>query len=253
MSKSLGIYALGIIETKEPVTVTFGKVNFDQKESKVFTIHYEDIAMVAARVPIKVYTPKKRNVLSHQYVLTKVMETYSVIPFSFGNTFKSVADVKKLLKSLYTELKTILEKIQGKIEVGLKVVGKKAWLEEEVRDYGNIEHILREIDNKSENAAFYDRIKLGEEANAFFESLQQTIVTEIFTPLSDLAFQSKQNELMNERILLNAAFLIDRSTEKGFDHKVNDLYEKWEGKLDFNYSGPWPAYNFINIRLKIEG
>lgn len=251
MSKSMGIYAFGIIETEEPQT--YGKVIFDQKESKVFTILYKDIGLVAARVPAKIYTPKKKNVMAHQNVLTKMMGSFSVIPFSFGHTFKSEADVKKLLKSLYSDLKVIIGNIKGKIEVGLKVVANKVWLEEEARKYGNIEHILRGMENKSEDAAFYDRIKLGEEANAFFESLQQEIASEIFTPLSDLAFQSKQNKLLNERILLNAAFLIDRTSESLFDQKVNDLYEKWEGKLEFNYSGPWPAYNFIDIRLKIEG
>ena len=54
-------------------------------------------------------------------------------------------------------------------------------------------------------------------------------------------------------MLLNAAFLIDKDQEAEFDQLVNDLYETCSEKVEFQYSGPWPAYNFINIRLKMEG
>jgi hypothetical protein len=53
-------------------------------------------------------------------------------------------------------------------------------------------------------------------------------------------------------MLLNTAFLIDRDDEQLFDKKINQLHYKWKDKVDFKYSGPWPAYNFINIKLKVE-
>jgi hypothetical protein len=54
-------------------------------------------------------------------------------------------------------------------------------------------------------------------------------------------------------MVLNAAFLIQREMEENFDTKVNELYEKFEDKLEFKYTGPWPPYNFVNIKLEIRG
>ena len=54
-------------------------------------------------------------------------------------------------------------------------------------------------------------------------------------------------------MLLNAAFLVDEENDQAFDDLVNKLYEKWEDKVEFKYTGPWAAYNFVNIRLNIEG
>jgi len=51
---------------------------------------------------------------------------------------------------------------------------------------------------------------------------------------------------------MNAAFLIERDREQEFDAKVKEIAAKYEGKLSFKYTGPWPPYNFVHIRLKLE-
>ena len=37
----------------------------------------------------------------------------------------------------------------------------------------------------------------------------------------------------------------------GFDTPVKEIAAQHE-KLTFKYTGPWPPYNFVNIRLKLE-
>jgi hypothetical protein len=52
-------------------------------------------------------------------------------------------------------------------------------------------------------------------------------------------------------MILNAAFLVSRDAEDAFDGRVKQLGAK-HGMLTFRYTGPWPPYNFVNIRLKLE-
>jgi hypothetical protein len=52
-------------------------------------------------------------------------------------------------------------------------------------------------------------------------------------------------------MIMNAAFLVSRSHEPAFDARVKDLGTRYD-KLTFKYTGPWPPYNFVNIRLKLE-
>ena len=47
------------------------------------------------------------------------------------------------------------------------------------------------------------------------------------------------------------AFLIARDHETAFDAKVKSIASRFD-KLTFKYTGPWPPYNFVNIRLKLE-
>lgn len=62
-----------------------------------------------------------------------------------------------------------------------------------------------------------------------------------------------ENKTIPGKILLNAAYLVDGEKEEAFDGMVNDLFEVWKDKVEFKYTGPWPAYNFVNIILRIEG
>ena len=48
-----------------------------------------------------------------------------------------------------------------------------------------------------------------------------------------------------------AAFLVSREMEQAFDSRVKEIGQQYD-KLTFKYTGPWPPYNFVNIRLKLE-
>ena len=52
-------------------------------------------------------------------------------------------------------------------------------------------------------------------------------------------------------MILNAAFLVNRRDAREFDRCVKALGER-DDKLTYKYTGPWPPYNFVNIRLKLE-
>lgn len=231
----------------------FGPIELEGEIRESFTIRYKDAAMVAAEVPMKIYHPNKENLLMHQTMVSNVMtRNDTVIPISFGNVFKSKADVKVLLENLYPQFEKLFPAIKGKIELGLKVIGQKEWLESRVNKNPEVEQMAKTVRGKSEAAGYYDRIKLGGATQSIFAELKNEIQAGIYTPLEEIAESAKSNEPQGEKMLLNAAFLIDREKEAEFDELVNKQHEKWKDKVDFKYSGPWPAYNFVNIRLTVE-
>jgi hypothetical protein len=231
----------------------FGEIELEGEKRELFLISFQDSAIVATEVPMKIFHPNKENVMMHQKVLSHVMkQNDTVIPVSFGNVFHSKEDVEVLLENLYPQFKKLFPEIKGKMEVGLKVVGKKEWLESQIKDDEQIGKLAESVRDKSEAASYYERIQLGGAAQKMIQSLQNELKQEVFNPLKDSAVAAKANDPIGEKMLLNAAFLIDRDKEAEFDRHVNQLHDKWEDKVDFAYSGPWPAYNFVNIKLKVE-
>ncbi|MFA1818892.1 GvpL/GvpF family gas vesicle protein [Virgibacillus oceani] len=246
-----GIYVFCGIQANEEAT--FGDVELEGDTRKTFSLHYRDAAMVAAEVPMKIYHPNKENLMMHQDIISKVMETNdTVIPISFGNIFKSREDVEVLLENLYPQFEALFPKFKGKIEVGLKVIGKKDWMEQRVQQNPQVEKIAQNVQHKSKAAGYYERIQLGDAAKKMVTSMQQEVEADIFKPLEIQAEAAATNEPISETMLLNASFLIDREKEAAFDEMVNIAHEKWKDYTEFNYTGPWPAYNFINIRLTVE-
>lgn len=242
-----GVYPFCIIQTNDHPD--FGYIKWEGKDTRLYPIRFQDIMMIVADVPEQDYLPTRANVLAHQNVVSLVMKQFTVIPMSFSNVFSSPEEIQILLNKLYDELQSIFQKINNKIEVGLKIIARKDWLEKEIQKNGDIQK-LKEIVYQQKEAAFYEKIKLGEKTANFFYSLHHLIDKEIFSPLSILSNASKSNPPIYETMLLNAAFLIDRKQEQIFDDKVNELFEIWKDRVDFKYSGPWPAYNFIQLTIK---
>ena len=92
--------------------------------------------------------------------------------------------------------------------------------------------------------------------NGVFRALTERsvdIVKEIYDSLRPACVASRDNKTIGENMIMNAAFLLQRKKEPEFDRIVNQISERFKNILSFRYSGPWPPYNFVNIRLKLEG
>ena len=249
--EKMGIYIFCGIQTVSDEN--FGEIEIEGEKRELFTIRYKDSAMVAAEVPMKIYHPNKDNLLMHQNAVSHVMKRNdTVIPVSFGNVFHSKEDVGVLLENLYPQFETLFPEIKGKVELGLKVIGKKEWLESQVNGNTQIEKLTKAVQGKSEAASYYERVQLGGAAQKIVTSLRQDAAQKVFEPLKELAVAAKTTEPTSEKMLLKASFLVDRDKEALFDQKVNEAHDKWDDKVEFSYSGPWPAYNFVNIRLTVD-
>ena len=94
-------------------------------------------------------------------------------------------------------------------------------------------------------------MQYGRLVEAAIEARRERYVTSIFDALRPSAVASRVNKPIGDKMILNAAFLVDRSREAAFDARVKALGAKFD-ELTFRYTGPWPPYNFVNIRLKLE-
>jgi hypothetical protein len=77
-------------------------------------------------------------------------------------------------------------------------------------------------------------------------------VNTIYGDLRPLSVATRGNKLIGDNMILNAAFLVERTREEEFDAAVKALSRRYVQLLSFKYTGPWPPYNFVNIKLKLE-
>ena len=81
---------------------------------------------------------------------------------------------------------------------------------------------------------------------------ESPLPADIHEALKPVAVASRSNKVIGDRMILNAAFLVERTQERAFDDKVKEVSRRYEDLLMFKYTGPWPPYNFVNIKLKLE-
>src|SRR5215813_7520473 len=220
---------------------------------RVFTVAYQDLAAVVSDTPIVIYDPTRDNVLAHEFVNETVNSFITVIPMSFGTVFRSEDDVTELLRSTYQAFSDVLDKMKDKIEFGLKV----NWDRERVvanleRDNDEIRHLKDEISRHTTTSTYFARMQLGRLVDSALEDMSSRYVADIHDALKPVAVASRSNKPIGDRMILNAAFLVVRAQEAAFDERVRETSRKYEDVLSFKYSGPWPPYNFVNIKLKLE-
>src|SRR5918993_1077446 len=244
-----GKYVYCIIKSERPLA--FGALGIGSEPAQVQTVIYRDLAAVVSSTSLVVQDPTRDNVLAHQRVNETVMQQHTVIPMSFGTVFKTDDDIIELLKSAYDAFNDVLTKMEDKFEFGLKVLWDRDQIIREIEEEDeDIRRLKGEISSQK-GSTYFARMQYGRLIDAALQARSERYVAEIFEGLRDVAVAARSNKPIGDRMIMNAAFLVSRPEEPAFDARVKALGARYD-KLTFKYTGPWPPYNFVNIRLKLE-
>jgi hypothetical protein len=248
-AKTLGKYVYCVIQSTKPLR--FGPLGLGAEPAQVHTISYRDIAAVVSDTPMAVHDPTRENVLAHERVNEHVMRKFTVIPMSFGTVFKTDADIVELLRSAYDAFQDVLSKMADKLEFGVKVLwDRDEMLKEIEREEEEVRWLKHQISSEK-GSTYFARMQYGRLVDAALQSRSERYTGEIFEQLRDVSVASRINKPIGDRMIVNAAFLISRKKEAAFEARLKNLGAKY-AHLTFKYTGPWPPYNFVNIRLKLE-
>lgn len=146
-------------------------------------------------------------VLGHQRVLDSALRRGTVLPAPFGIVFRNRRQVLRLLQTQYDVLQDGLEFLDGHWELRI--------------------HMLPAT---------------GQTVNAALSDLAMQVYTELRRGVrAGVPFARE-----DERRLLSAAFLVERTAWLDFMHRADDLGSQ-HPDLSFDITGPWPAYDFVRL------
>ncbi len=245
----LGKYVYCIIRNRSPLSL--GPIGIGTQQTAVYTVTYNELAAVVSDSPLTVLDPTRDNVVAHQRVNETVMQDHTVLPMSFGTVFKTGDDVVAFLRSAYDAFSGVLDKMQNKLEFGLKVIWDRDAVVEEIEVENDDIHRLKSEIESQKGSTYFARMQYGRLVDAALQSKSEEYISRIFDRLRDVSVASRASRPIGDRMILNAAFLVMRAHETQFDKGVKELGAHFP-KLTFKYTGPWPPYNFVNIRLKLE-
>jgi len=265
-----GIYVYGVIKTSPPCREAgapqeFGEIGIGNKAlyqtvrgkaSKVLTIGFKGLAAVVSNSPWKIYTSLAKeetikDLVVHQFVIEKVMKNFTVIPVKFGTMMETEDELIKFLDKGYFLLRNQLRKLQDKIELDLVATRQfPECLAAIYRRRRSIKRKQEEITIKREKASIEDKIALG-------KAVEQALISEkarsnklILQTLKKLAQSFCLHDLLDDNMIFNAAFLIEKKDKESFDQAVSLLDQKFENALRFRLVGPLPPYSFSTILFK---
>lgn len=250
----IGKYIYGIINSnKEFFFDSYGVTTYEEGH----TIPYQDISALVSDSEIADYTHLPKNALAlqlvrHQRIIEKIMNSgLTVIPMRLGTFTKDETEVRDILNKGYSLIKRIMEKISNKIEIDLvatwsdfNLILKEAGEEEEIKEFK--ERFLSD----PKGVSVEDQIKAGEMVKKALDKRREGYAEDIQKSLKAMSEDSKVHELMDDKMVINTAFLIDKARIKGFDRRVEELDMQFAERLNFRSVGPLPPYSFYTLEIK---
>jgi len=248
-----GKYIYCIIELNQSLTISFGLLGIGGRGDELYTVCFNDVAAVVSNSPIKKYPVSRENTLAHEKAIEEVMKEHTVLPVRFATIAKDEVKVKKILEKGYDKFKDLLDKIKRKKELGLKAIFKEDVIYKEIlKKYENIRVLKGKLISLPPEKTYYQRMEIGKMVEGALQKEKEIYKEEILDTLSPLAVEVKTNDTYGERMIINAAFLVEEYREAGFDQKIQEFAEKYGEKIKFKYVGTLPPFNFVNLLINTE-
>jgi hypothetical protein len=200
----------------------------------VFAVERRKSAAVVSQFSALAATPNEVNLWRHEAVVEALMAERAVLPVRFGALLADKAAVRSVLDTHYAEFMHNLPRVRGRVEVGLRVL----W-QEDVPPMDTGHH----LGAGSGRAYLLARLQDEHRVRGYHQQAK-TLAQTLDAELVSLAAASSRRILTTPRLLLCAAYLVERQQLSVFQQHVADLTVAYP-QLHFLCTGPWPPYSFV--------
>jgi len=233
-----------------PGKSSYGKLGVNG--GTVYTITDGGVAAVVSDFADQKIRPERRHFAAHQAVLKTLMGECDVLPMSFGIISKGPNAVRRILARNREALLSQLERVAGKVEMGLRV----AWDVPNIFEY--MVNIHPELTRARDHLLSLQRpptqdekIEIGRMFEELLESDRDKHTKQVEKALSKRCSELKRNKCREEREVMNLACLVSRDSQAKFEAGVLEAAGHFDDNFAFDYNGPWAPHNFVEIEVDV--
>ena len=217
----------------------------------VFNIIYGRISALVSISDKNHFEPNEKNVFTHEAVIEEMMNNnQAVLPMRFATVLNNKREIKEILRKQYREFVNNLEKVKGAVELGVKVFWEADKMKEKAKS--DVSKRIKQVSRFPRSAGSGSRYLLRKMKDYFLEEgLEQEaekLAKAVDQRLSRHARDSRLKKLVTGALALNASYLVAKENCQDFENEVVKM-QKENKNLKFLFSGPWPPYNFIEVKV----
>ena len=247
-----GIYIYGIVPN------FYGTTQFQTLEnSGVYAITFENIsAIVSDRESVHLDSLDRESLgyllVHHQKTIEElqVKGFTMIIPMRLGTIAGSKEEVIRILNNGHDLIIDTLKKIEYLTELDLVVT----WPDfpailKGIAELPDVIEMKNEM-MKNNIITKVDQYKMGLFVQEKLEVKNKDIEINILDGLSQFGLDIKMHSVMNDEMIVNAAFLLNRTKQEKFEQAIDKLDAEYDGALNFKLVGPLPCYSFYTLEVK---
>ena len=191
----------------------------------------------------------REEVMTHAEVLDQALTWGTVLPMRFGVIMDGSDDVRRQLLERHGEdLRAQLVDLAGKVELNVRAVYEEdVVLREVVNDDPEIARLREVVHDRSEDATYYERIRLGELVAQAVEHRREQDAQAIVDLLTPTTLAVDVGAPAHERVVINASFLVERKRLDAFDEVLEAVARDQFGRIRFKLTGPRAPHSFVEL------
>ena len=189
-----------------------------------------------------------RRLLVHQQVVEHVMGDHTVLPVKFGTVLDSAREVLGLLSQGHPGFVDALAFIQDKVEIEVAATWDTGRVLEEISKEEEVVRARDAIAGKG-RPTVEDQMRMGQLVKVCMDRRRNIYLVRMVGFLEPLAVDVASNALVSDEMVMNVAFLVDRTRQREFDERVLELDELFRNEIAFRVIGPLPPYSFSTVEV----
>lgn len=244
-------YIFGIIDSEEQKFFGNGGVNAYEE---VYTMPYQDISLVVSDSQFIDYANlptdhAARYLLRHQQIIESFMDSYTVIPMKLGTYASNFGEVYEILSKGYPIFSDIFGKIRNKMEMDVAATWNNLIsIIKEIGEGEDIKRLKEKLVSRPEGVSVEDQAKVGGLIKDILDEKREKLASEMEDALRRVSIDSRSHHLKDDMMILNAAFLTDKSGKAEFEKRLIHLMICTREKLISDVLGHCLCTVFLLLR-----
>lgn len=215
--------------------------------SELALVRHGDLAAVVSEVSTDRPLGTREDLLAHELVVESLAKETTVLPMRFGAVVRTAeAVVDELMAPYHDWFAGVLADLTGRAEfivVGTYV--RDAVLREVLTEEPETLRLRDNVREMSEDAGYYDRIRLGELIVQALEGKREKDNAALAHAVAPYAAAVAPRQPVGDDTAADVAFLVATAERRRFEDAVEDLGRRWAGRIRLRMLGPLAPYDFV--------
>jgi hypothetical protein len=216
---------------------------------EVYWITAGDVSAAVSRVSRARLRPERKHLLAHQAVVRGLMDCCTVLPASFGLVAQGDEAVRGRLLENQERIREQLQRVAGKVEMGLKV----SWSAPDLFGYFVSSHpelsAARERIQGRGEVGREELIAVGKLFERLRDADREAHSARVAAALQAHGVELQWNPPRGEREVMSLACLVPREQAGAFEKVLEAAAASFDDHFTFEFNGPWAPYSFAELKL----
>ncbi len=191
--------------------------------------------------------------VKHQQTIEKLMDNgfSMILPMQLGSIVNSSDEISTLLENNYNIILKTLHNTKHMLEMDLIVMWNNiSDVFERISQQEDIIMLKQSYLKDNNKEAKTKRQEIGHVVKQKLDHENNKIREYIETSLSPYYVNKRYHATMDDTMIANIAFLLNRSNRTHFESMIDKIDKQLSGRLDFKLVGPLPCYSFYTIKIR---